>query len=144
MRNCSHVNASEPLYKAINIGSDNSLVLSGNKPLPEIVLTNLSNSICHKHWSYISYSPTHHYLTCCDQSSLFYWHLLPISAILPSRHLPVGPQYYGHICGAWDEKWPLGSSGQALYQVFTCNHQSWGSHVEMFHGIILGGTVSLN
>ena len=33
------VNATKPHWSLVNLGSDNGLVPSGNKPLPELVLT---------------------------------------------------------------------------------------------------------
>ena len=41
------MNATGPYWSQVNIGSGNGLVLSGNKPLPEPVLTKISNAIWH-------------------------------------------------------------------------------------------------
>ena len=37
--NCTHVNATRPHWRLVNVGSGNGLVLSGNKPLPDPTLT---------------------------------------------------------------------------------------------------------
>ena len=39
--NCYQVNATTPHWSLVNIGSDNGLVPSGNKPLPEPVVTQI-------------------------------------------------------------------------------------------------------
>ena len=38
MWNCTQLNAIDPLWYYVNIGSGDNLVLSGNKPLPESTL----------------------------------------------------------------------------------------------------------
>ena len=45
LRNCPHVNATRPHWWSINIASGNGLVLSGNKPLPEPMLNQISEVI---------------------------------------------------------------------------------------------------
>ena len=46
--NCSQVNATEPYWWEAYIGSDNGLVSSDNKPLPELMLT--SDGITRPQW----------------------------------------------------------------------------------------------
>ena len=45
--NSSQVNATESQYWGVNIGSGNVLVPSGNKPLPEPLLTQIYVAIWH-------------------------------------------------------------------------------------------------
>ena len=45
--NCSQVNATEACWWDVDIGSGNGLVPSGNKPLPEPILTQISVAIWH-------------------------------------------------------------------------------------------------
>ena len=47
LQNCPQVNATRPHRWLVNIGSDNGLVLSGNKPLPEPMLTQIYGTIWH-------------------------------------------------------------------------------------------------
>ena len=48
--NFSQMNATAPHQRGVNIASGNDLVLSGNKPLPELRLTQISVTIWH-HWA---------------------------------------------------------------------------------------------
>ena len=41
LRNCPQMNATKPYWWSVNIGSGNGLVPSGNKPLPEPMLTQI-------------------------------------------------------------------------------------------------------
>ena len=41
LQNCFQMNATEPHWWEINIGSGNGLVPSGNKPLPKPMLTQI-------------------------------------------------------------------------------------------------------
>ena len=46
--NCYQVNATTPHWSLVNIGSSNGLVPSGNKPLPEPMLTSIPVAIWHQ------------------------------------------------------------------------------------------------
>ena len=47
LRNCPNMNVTGLHWWSVNIGSGNGLVPSGNKPLPEPMLTQISVTICH-------------------------------------------------------------------------------------------------
>ena len=83
--NCSWVNATEPDWSLVNIGSNNGLVLSANKPLPELTLTQIyvfieqiMHSPFHKKclWSWLCF--VLHMVWGClfypYPSGLCYWH----------------------------------------------------------------------